>query len=127
MPAGPRGRTAARRDGLNRWRQAWELPGGIREAGERPRDAASRELAEETGLEVDDLTWVGLARFALVDPTRDELAAVYSVGVGAEVTPVPADDELIMLMWVDPNGSPPPPESSPIDLAIARWAVALDQ
>ncbi|MGW7693821.1 NUDIX domain-containing protein [Streptomyces asiaticus] len=36
---------------FDRFRQSWELPGGRIEAGESPRQAAARELLEETGQE----------------------------------------------------------------------------
>lgn len=34
----------------------WELPGGLVDAGESPREAAARELREELGLSVEELT-----------------------------------------------------------------------
>ncbi|MDX3659765.1 NUDIX domain-containing protein [Streptomyces sp. ID05-26A] len=34
----------------NRRRDCWELPGGLRDAGESPAGCASRELREETGI-----------------------------------------------------------------------------
>jgi len=37
----------------------WIAPGGKIEVHESPRDAAVREMREETGLVVDDLTWRG--------------------------------------------------------------------
>lgn len=54
------GRTAAARvrdsDGrtafvVNSWSDGWLLPGGAVEPGERPADAARREVREETGLD----------------------------------------------------------------------------
>ena len=45
---------------FNRYRQVWELPGGLIDAGETARDAALRELAEEAGARVSRLDWLGV-------------------------------------------------------------------
>lgn len=39
-------------------RRKWNLPGGRIEADEAPRQAALRELAEETGLQLDGLAYL---------------------------------------------------------------------
>lgn len=35
------------------YKQGWDLPGGMAEEGETPREAAAREIAEEIGIAVD--------------------------------------------------------------------------
>ncbi len=65
----------------------------------------------------DDLRWVGLAVFDLLDPARRELAAVYDVVVLAPPLAHPTE-ELIRVGWIDLGDAPS--DASPLDLAIAR-------
>lgn len=44
-------------------RHEWVMPKGHMERGERHADAATREVAEETGLEVAILTYIGMTRY----------------------------------------------------------------
>ena len=37
----------------------WDLPGGTLRRGEDPADGARREMAEELGVELGELTWLG--------------------------------------------------------------------
>ncbi|MFC5746638.1 NUDIX hydrolase [Actinomadura rugatobispora] len=88
---------------FGRHRQAWELPGGMIEAGEGARAAAVRELREETGLRVADPVFAGRARFVLGAARLVEYAAVYSAQVGAEAERaslrfVP-DEEIAAVGW----------------------------
>jgi 8-oxo-dGTP pyrophosphatase MutT (NUDIX family) len=45
---------------LSRFREVWELPGGRIDAGETPRAAAIRELAEESGCIAREVRWLGV-------------------------------------------------------------------
>lgn len=45
---------------FNRWRQVWELPGGLIDTGESARECATREFREEAGGEPGDLEWLGV-------------------------------------------------------------------
>ena len=48
--------------GFNAWRQQWELPAGGIEPGETAREAAKRELFEETHQKNQDLQFKGIAK-----------------------------------------------------------------
>jgi 8-oxo-dGTP pyrophosphatase MutT (NUDIX family) len=45
---------------LSRFRKVWELPGGRIDAGETPREAAIRELIEESGCVARHVRWLGV-------------------------------------------------------------------
>lgn len=74
---------------FNRFRQAWELPGGMLEPEESARDAALRELAEESGQRPGVLDFAGVARVWYAPAERLEHLAIYR----GCVCPVPVHTE----------------------------------
>lgn len=100
------------------WRKQWELPGGTREPGETARQAAARELREETGIHAVDLTFAAVAEFDLTRPRRRELLAVYRVQL--QVVPrLTVNDEALAFRWWPPT-QPVGDDMSPLDAEIAR-------
>lgn len=86
----------------------WVAPGGSVEPGERPADAARREMREETGLDVELLALIGVyggPEFEVRYANGDRVAyvmAVYEARVVAG-TPRPDRDEIRALRWVGPG------------------------
>lgn len=105
--------------GLNRWRRAYELPGGMVEDGETFLEAAKRELEEETAIRVETLDLVGYARFTLTKPQREELGAVYFTRVAERQTR--AGEELQAFVWRKPL-SESALTIAVLDDVIAAWA-----
>lgn len=100
------------------WRKEWELPGGTREPGETTYQTAVRELREETGVSVQDLTLAAVAEFDLVKPERREFLAVYQVRL--QVVPqLTVNDEALAFRWWSP-AEPVSEDMSPLDAEIAR-------
>jgi len=103
------------------WRKQWELPGGMLEPGETMRQAAVRELREETGIHVVGLTFAAVAEFELTRPARRELLAVYRVRLKA-VPRLTVNDEVLEFRWWLPS-KPVNWDMSPLDAEIARRVV----
>ncbi|MEU0883347.1 NUDIX hydrolase [Lentzea sp. NPDC005914] len=100
------------------WRKQWELPGGMREPSETMRQAAVRELREETGIHTADLTFAAVAEFDLPKPERRELLAVYRVQLRV-VPRLTVNDEALDFLWWPPS-EPVSEDMSPLDAEIAR-------
>lgn len=79
----------------------WTLPGGHLEGNEDPQDGAIREAKEETGLEVDGLTYLG--------DGQPRSIQVYSYAAQATGTPdgsTDPDEECSEWRWVEPDKVP---------------------
>ncbi|KAB8184275.1 NUDIX domain-containing protein [Microbispora catharanthi] len=106
---------------FNRYRQCWELPGGLIDPGETPRQAAVRELREESGLRAEDLTFAGYARFVLGAERRMEYAAVYALRVPGPHGGFVPNAEIAAIGWWD-GTTPLPGRVQHLDVLLGRLA-----
>jgi 8-oxo-dGTP pyrophosphatase MutT (NUDIX family) len=77
---------------------AWEIPGGMVDAGERPEQAARRECVEESGWEPGELRLV--QRFQPIAGQSSQTFWLYAADSATEVGP-PAADEAERVEWLD--------------------------
>jgi 8-oxo-dGTP diphosphatase len=109
------------RRGGEPYKGRWALPGGFVEKGERPAEAARRELAEETGLRpAGSFAQLG----AYGDPGRDPrgwvVTVVYTVGLGTdEDCAVAGGDDAAEAAWF-------PVVALPLPLAFDHEVIIAD-
>ncbi|MEU1134133.1 NUDIX hydrolase [Streptomyces sp. NPDC005900] len=86
----------------------WALPGGHRDPGEDSDEAASRELAEETGVPVDRKDLVPIGRWDKPgrDPRGTYITDAY-LAVVPNDTPVAAGDDARTARWWPLDNLPP--------------------
>ena len=108
---------------FNRWRQEWELPGGMLEPSESPAQAAQREFVEETGQSTPALTFYGMALFRLAPDDRPEYAAIYLARIGP-VDPFEPNEEIAAIRLWEPSSAGD--DISALDADIVRRVMARD-
>lgn len=93
------------RRGSKPGKHKWSLPGGHVEENEKPHEAASRELKEETNLTVKPIDLIYIAHHEN-EPDRDKLNYIYAAEYkGKEKIKAMSDAEHIE--WFDINKIPP--------------------
>jgi len=99
---------------LNSVRKVWELPGGFIDAGESPRSAAIRELAEEAGCVARDTRWLGLVE---VDDSRPLFGALLYCEVDDSPAEFTSTETLGIDFW---RGDHAPAPLGATDAALLR-------
>ena len=89
----------------NKYRNVWEIAGGVIEQGETPRECAIRECFEESGYKISDARFIGLIKWFLVPDyfskeNRIEYAALFCADV-EDIKDFEKNDEIIDLCWYE--------------------------
>lgn len=76
-------------------KRGWEIPGGKVEPGEKPEEAAHRELFEETGAKIVGLKWIGQYVIEPVDPADQFIVKNIYSGIITKQEQMPAGFETL--------------------------------
>ncbi|VVD78643.1 NUDIX hydrolase [Pandoraea iniqua] len=88
-------------------RNEWELPGGQPEPGESLEDAVRREVLEECGWQIAQVTYHGSASFEVIPGRYVMLVFYVCERDGGDLTPLVTSNEHTMLGWIDVDGRRP--------------------
>jgi ADP-ribose pyrophosphatase YjhB (NUDIX family) len=81
----------------------WAIPGGFVDLGESAEEAAKREMQEELGVRIYDISQL----YTYTDPKRDTRGHIISIVYTATTSDVPvAGDDAVEFKIVDPNNLP---------------------
>ena len=99
------GRLLLARRAIEPWLGHWDIPGGFCDQREHPRDAAERELYEETGMRGRATRLLGMW---LDDYAGGEvcLNIYYEMEPAGDGEPEPVSDEVSELRWFAPDELP---------------------
>ncbi len=84
----------------------WALPGGFVEEGEIVAAAAARELAEETGIEAEYLSLIGVYSAPGRDPRGWTVSIAYLLELDSELA-AHSDDDAAAARWFGVDELPP--------------------
>ena len=81
----------------------WKLPGGLADLGESIPEAAAREVKEETGVDVEFKSMIGVRHTHNIQFGRSDLYFIVRAELveGGNDVPVPEEDEISHAEWVD--------------------------
>ena len=87
----------------NRYRNEWELAGGMIDEGESPRECAVRECLEESGYVITNPRFIGMMKFFLrpsynFPKERIEYTALYCADID-EIQEFRQNEEMADLCW----------------------------
>jgi len=107
----------------NKYRNEWELPGGMIDSGESPREAVIRECMEESGCQIPDVRFLGMLRFFLkpswhLPEERIEYTALYAADITVEHV-FCETEEMLDLCWH--KIGEPIADASRIDLQLLAY------
>ncbi|MDR2686788.1 MAG: NUDIX hydrolase [Oscillospiraceae bacterium] len=107
----------------NRFRNQWEIAGGVIERGETPRQCAARECLEESGYAVTGLRFAGLMKCFLVPgwfskESRVEYTALYCADV-QDIQAFEENEEMTGLRWHNPGE--PIEDANAIDMHLLSY------
>lgn len=105
---------------FNRFRRVWELPGGLIDPGDTPRECAVRELREEAGCEAAEVAWLGLVE---VEDGRRHLGAVYACRIDEVPSRFESDETTAITLWQP--GRPPAPLGESDSVLLSRFGTGL--